>query len=291
DGSLSLPQQPEPDCCDGCTIGFLKGTDACFPWFRWPCLCGLCPLLLRRKLQNKFNLLDVSRPQIPPYPDRSKPSAAGHFHDLDNSTAGASGTEFGRNTPGLAPSRRRLYEPSPFLVAQKLLARRESGKDRTYFKPAGNQLNIMAAAWIQAMVHDWMDHAEGEASELSGGERYGCPMSSFHFNKTKEVMAKGGFPAHINPRTHWWDGSLIYGNNDNTLKETRTFVGGCVKIDEGLLHHDPVTGAVATGDPKNSWVGVTLLQVLLSLEHNAIAQHISSAHPDFDGKLTLIAEQ
>jgi Animal haem peroxidase len=43
-------------------------------------------------------------------------------------------------------------DPAPQLVAQKLLA-------RTDFKPAQMQLNLMAGAWIQAMIHDWQVRA------------------------------------------------------------------------------------------------------------------------------------
>lgn len=46
-----------------------------------------------------------------------------------------------------------LMSPDPFVVATKLLARRE-------YKDTRKQFNILAAAWIQFMVHDWMDHME-----------------------------------------------------------------------------------------------------------------------------------
>lgn len=76
----------------------------------------------------------------------------GHYNEIDNDAAGGALQAFGRNCPGYAPSARRVLTPDPFLVAEKLLARRESGSNRDYFKPAGAQLNIMAAAWIQAMT-------------------------------------------------------------------------------------------------------------------------------------------
>jgi hypothetical protein len=42
-------------------------------------------------------------------------------------------------------------------VAQRLLARRRTRKNPDGFKPS-KQLNILAAAWIQTMIHDWLDH-------------------------------------------------------------------------------------------------------------------------------------
>jgi len=39
------------------------------------------------------------------------------------------------------------------VVATKLLER------RTY-KDTGKQLNVIAASWLQFMIHDWVDHME-----------------------------------------------------------------------------------------------------------------------------------
>lgn len=87
--------------------------------------------------------------------------ATGHYNEIAEPRAGASMTPFGRNTPGYAPGCRREMIPDPFLVAQKLLARRLSGPNGDYFKPAGAQLNILAAAWIQAMVVSFKALVEG----------------------------------------------------------------------------------------------------------------------------------
>ncbi len=71
------------------------------------------------------------------------------------------------------------------MVAQRLLAREE-------FKPAGDQLNVLAASWIQAMVHDWIGHFDGDEVESldEGTDDKGkslCPFakSPFSFKKTK----------------------------------------------------------------------------------------------------------
>lgn len=99
---------------------------------------------------------EVTPPAVPPPPDGETPvyhrTITGHYNEVDCPAAGAAGQSFGRNCPGYAPGARRVNTPDPFLVAQKLLARRPSGPNNAYFKPAGDQLNILAAAWIQAMV-------------------------------------------------------------------------------------------------------------------------------------------
>lgn len=99
---------------------------------------------------------EVTPPGVPPPPDGETPvyhrTVTGHYNELACPAAGAAGQSFGRNCPGYPPGSRRENTPDPWLVSQKLLARRPSGPNNAYFKPAGDQLNILAAAWIQAMV-------------------------------------------------------------------------------------------------------------------------------------------
>ena len=74
--------------------------------------------------------------------------------------AGAYLATIGRNMAQV-PTKQRVTmgDPSPQYVAQKLLARPPPAQDPTGrhgFKPVGTmQLNLLAGAWIQAMVHDW----------------------------------------------------------------------------------------------------------------------------------------
>ena len=69
--------------------------------------------------------------------------------------------------------------PDVQLVAQRLLAREQ-------FKPAEDQINILAASWVQAMVHDWIGHMDGNKTEtLDKGAEHGCPFASFKFKNTK----------------------------------------------------------------------------------------------------------
>uniref|UniRef100_A0A2N9ELS2 Uncharacterized protein n=1 Tax=Fagus sylvatica TaxID=28930 RepID=A0A2N9ELS2_FAGSY len=99
-----------------------------------------------------------------------------------------------------------------------------------------------------------------------------CPLKSFKFYKTKEVPT--GFyeikTGAINIRTPWWDGSVIYGSNAETLQKLRTFKDGKLKISsDGLLLHDQ-DGIAVSGDVRNSWIGISTLQALFIKEHNAV---------------------
>lgn len=44
-------------------------------------------------------------------------------------------------------------KPDPIVVSTKLLARRK-------YIDTGKQFNVIAASWIQFMIHDWIDHLE-----------------------------------------------------------------------------------------------------------------------------------
>src|SRR5206468_8795619 len=75
---------------------------------------------------------------------------------------------FGRNVTRKAtmadPSK--LMAPNPLLVSEKLLARKT-------FIPA-TTLNLLAAAWIQFQVHDWMGH---ESEDLDGDKKHHVPKA------------------------------------------------------------------------------------------------------------------
>jgi len=109
--------------------------------------------------------------------------------DYKNPTTAMEGAPIGRNMPSLPKHLRDPHgKPEVQLVAQRLLAREE-------FSPAGTQLNILAASWVQAMVHDWIGHFDGQESvTLDSGKTETnaslCPFakSPFRFKETKEGL-------------------------------------------------------------------------------------------------------
>ncbi|KAM0002352.1 putative hem peroxidase superfamily, hem peroxidase, animal-type [Helianthus debilis subsp. tardiflorus] len=155
------------------------------------------------------------------------------------------------------------------VIATKLLARKQ-------LIDTGKQFNMIAASWIQFMIHDWIDHLEDtkQIEELKAPTEVasGCPLKSFKFYKTKEFdtglsdIKKG----YRNIRTPWWDGSVIYGNHSKAAHRVRTFINGKLKIaEDGLLQHDN-DGLPISGDIRNNWIGVSTLQALFIHEHNAV---------------------
>ncbi|CAA0828492.1 Alpha-dioxygenase 1 [Striga hermonthica] len=86
----------------------------------------------------------------------------------------------------------------------------------------------------------------------------------------------------LNRRTPWWDGSAIYGSDQETMQKVRTFKDGKLKISEdGLLIVNP-NGTVLTGDVRNIWAGLSALQALFVKEHNAICDALMKEYPDLE---------
>ncbi|XP_024641664.1 alpha-dioxygenase 1 isoform X2 [Medicago truncatula] len=249
-------------------------------WPRLPVFLGLFYLFIRRHLHQRYNLIDVGkihegvRSSTSTHPYRT---ADGKYNDPFDDQAGSQGSFFGRNVLPV-DQKNKLLKPDPMVVATKLLERRE-------YKDTGKQFNVIAATWIQFMIHDWIDHLEDTNQiELTAPQEVAsqCPLKSFKFLKTKEMPT--GFDdiktGHPNIRTPWWDGSVIYGSNDEILTQVRTSQDGKLKISkEGnhLLQNED--GVAISGDVRNSWAGVSTLQALFIQEHNAVCDALKKEYP------------
>ncbi|XP_027358520.1 alpha-dioxygenase 1 isoform X2 [Abrus precatorius] len=251
-------------------------------WPRLPVFLGLLYLAIRRHLHQEYNLFNVGRQPVgirfnaSDFPYRTDD---GKYNDPFNEVAGSQGSFFGRNVLPV-DQKSKLLKPDPMVVAAKLLAR------RTY-KDTGKQFNVIAASWIQFMIHDWVDHLEDTNQiELIAPREVAsqCPLKSFKFYKTKEIPT--GFyeikTGTSNIRTPWWDGSVIYGSNGEVLKKLRTFKDGKMKISEDghLLHNQ--NGTAISGDVRNSWAGVSTLQALFVQEHNAVCDALKNNYPELE---------
>lgn len=56
-----------------------------------------------------------------------------------------------------------------------------------------------------------------------------------------------------NDVTHWWDGSQLYGSDEQTSGKLRSFLNGKMKVSakDGLLPVDSKTGIDQTGEFRN----------------------------------------
>jgi hypothetical protein len=82
--------------------------------------------------------------------------------------------------------------------------------------------------------------------------------------------------------THWWDGSQIYGSNQERVDYLRSHKDGKLRLNEdGTLPVDQ-KGLEETGFNRNWWVGLTMLHTLFAREHNTICDHLKETYPDWD---------
>ena len=155
---------------------------------------------------------------------------------------GDKGTPFGYNTSGC--DTRDLLHPDPEKVASLLMRRRE-------FQPSA--ANLWAAAWIQFMIHGWVEHKTNKNGEMIKGTN--VPF-------VEQVGSYNGRPVTLNQTSHWWDASQLHGDDDGTVD---------VAIDPktGLFSmHGPWVEGDRVGKPMNPWVGISLLNAAFAHEHN-----------------------
>jgi hypothetical protein len=258
-------------------------------WDRLPLPLGLLTLLgLRHRLQSE-NLQDTGVPQgsarpAPRWNARYETvrTLDGTFNDRARPLMGSAGSRFGRNIPleHTSPEELpRLLQPSPRRVSRELMTR-----DR--FLPA-TTLNVLAAAWIQFEVHDWVFHGIPEDEEpwelaLANDDPWTeCPMRINRTRPDPQPDSNGGAPTWASTETHWWDGSQVYGLDDASAARLRTGELGKLWIDErGLPPRELDEGLDYRGIPGSLWIGLAILHSLFVREHNVICDHLHSCHPE-----------
>ncbi len=264
-----------------------KGSDE---WYDLPrATAGISLYRLREKMREK-NLSDTEEPPL----DTSATPAAGDaynvrtadgkYNDLKCPRMGAAGVRFGRNVPleEAFPDIANMMNPSPRRVSLELLT-------RTTFQPA-TILNVIAAAWIQFMVHDWFVHKKGTWSvthDIPLGDGDGWHERPMRVPKTPaeapKVEGSKLPPAYVNENTHWWDGSQVYGSSPAEQASLRTGRDGKLLVTpSGRLGVDPASGKQITGFSENLWVGLSLLHALFALEHNAICDKLKKHNTHWD---------
>ncbi|MEU4212599.1 peroxidase family protein [Streptomyces sp. NPDC026206] len=260
-------------------------------WHSLPFPLALWEIRRQRELLRAHNLHDTygaggERPRGPgPHllPHRSYDGSGYDPHDAD---MGRAGTRFDRNCalPQTfpEPEDKGLFTPSPREVSRQLLAR-TSG-----FRPAPT-LNLLAAAWIQFQNHGWFSHGENKTERplqvpVAGDDDWPqCPMLVRRSRPDPTAhTGPGRPPTYENTVTHWWDGSQVYGSDEEQCRALRTGEGGKLALVAGRLPDEPragLSGIDATGFNDNYWVGLSLLHTLFAKEHNAICDRIASVHP------------
>jgi hypothetical protein len=284
---------------------FARLTNRFRVWHQLPFLIAMPTILGHRVNMREHNLLDTEREPSLLHPKgdlepRDQRTIDGSYNDLGCPWMGMAGARFGRNVPidatyGEQPPR--LYEPNPRLVSRALLARKS-------FIPV-EHLNMLVAAWLQFMVHDWLSHGGGDTKTpphrlpLPPGDDWPAPdVSILHTSPDKlRCPADQGRPAtYRNNETHWWDGSQIYGSNPDVQRVVRTDpatgqvrADGKLQLDErGHLPLDPREGDIPNlelaGVNGNWWIGLSIFHTLFAREHNAIVDRLRGDYPLAEGE-------
>jgi Animal haem peroxidase len=256
-------------------------------WSRLPTALAIPVLVGLRAALRAKNLVDSGRgpgEQLAGEEDdiencRTARTLTGAYNNFDDPLMGAVGARFGRNV-GLTHAYRdepdRMLTPNPRLISRQLLTRDE-------FQPA-TTLNLLAAAWIQFEVHDWLSHGTLDKHlwtvPLETADPW--PQHPMMIKRTApDPNASGwGPPTYVNQDSHWWDGSQIYGTKTDFAKALRTFEHGRLRIDEqGLPPVDVEQFLDLSGVAGNFWVGLAILHSLFIREHNAICDHLAAEYP------------
>lgn len=179
--------------------------------------------------------------------------------------------------------------PDPIVVSRELM-------HRDAFIPA-RSLNMLAAAWIQFQVHDWVNHPRYNLGEpdkdivlpLPKGEKWrsreGGPEESVMRIADNQVSryAAAGYPVFRNQTTPWWDGSEIYGADADSAKLLRSGElrdGAFLRLEDGYLPDD-ANGRTLTGFSDSWWLGLSMMHTLFAREHNLVCEALKRAYPDW----------
>jgi Animal haem peroxidase len=256
-------------------------------WWRLPYRVGILNLDVIRYQLRKRNLIDTEHVEAPPVVRAVPPSPTedvrvvrtfdGTSNDLSAPKMGAVGATFGRNIKPIFQADR-LDEPNPITVSEQLL-------HRDSFIPA-RTLNLLAAAWIQFQVHDWVDHARHQLGEadvhvpLPPGRTWsntadGPPEKVMRIagNKSHDPDGTPGFQRLFsNAASHWWDGSEVYGSNSAKAQELRE--GPKLRLTaDGYLPSD-IKGQEITGFNESWWLGLSGMHTLFAREHNLLCDEL-----------------
>ncbi|MGA1797184.1 peroxidase family protein [Sphingomonas sp. 4RDLI-65] len=268
-----------------------RGINRFVAWHKLPLAASLLNLDMFRFVLRRDNLIDTDTPEAPPVARPAPPapdedarlarSFDGVGNDLSKPLMGSVGQPFGRNLkPDYRPDL--MDTPNPITVSDVLLKREA-------FIPA-RSLNILAAAWIQFQVHDWVDH-----ERLALGKkdvRIPLPPGTPRWRNTpdgplEDTMRVAGNVASTetpdgiqrvfaNQASHWWDGSEVYGAT--LTQATALREGARLRLPDGYLPTD-LNGMDITGFNQSWWMGLSALHTLFAREHNLLCDELQRHYP------------
>ena len=261
-------------------------------WDKVPTPLGLAILIGLRNILRQQNLYDttsepaVNQSAIEPMQARylTERTTDGTYNDLENPMMGMAGSRFGRNVPleyAFPESKLGILTPNPRTVSLELLTREK-------FQPA-TTVNILAAAWVQFMVRDWLSHGKSPKDnpwqiELSDDDAWpDRPMKIMRVpdDPTRPADSSNLPPTYINTETHWWDASQIYGSSKEQAALRRSGRDGKLVIGDNGLLQLPSDPALNPSLVPGWWLGLEMMETVFTLEHNAICDRLRAEYPNW----------
>jgi hypothetical protein len=283
------PQPPLRNRLIGGSLrNILRRVNRTRPWHKLPLWLSLLNLDALRDDLRAWNLHDTEPREAPPQ-TRSVPGEIGQdqrlyrtwngsYNDLSDPKMGSVGATFGRN---MAVAPRDVDEPNAVTVCRELM-------DRKAFIPVRG-LNMLAAAWIQFQVHDWVNHARFPFGKqdlvVPVPDKYPDWNSKPHGKAGREMHIAGDIPygdgadptLFANNTSHWWDGSEVYGSDPKKAESLRE--GAKIRLtSEGYLPTD-VNGMEITGFNESWWMGLSIMHTLFVREHNVLCDELRRVNP------------
>lgn len=161
------PQPPsfKPGLIDRALVGIFHLINKSVPWHKLPSLIGAINLDALRIELRQENLHDgyasgtaQGNATDEPLTDKrflGVRNSDGKFNSVELPLMGCTGMRFGRNfsrTQTPKPTEEELWNPNPRMLSELFMTRKPGA-----FIPA-TTLNLLAAAWIQFQIHDWVNH-------------------------------------------------------------------------------------------------------------------------------------
>jgi hypothetical protein len=257
-----------------------------WPWYKLGVKPGLINIVALRQTLQRENRFDTeshdappsarSVPCPPPEDARTQRSPAGLNNDLSAPKMGAVGATFGRNVPPDYQQAGPGGGPNPIIVSRELLYRDQ-------FRPALS-LNVLAAAWIQFQIHDWVDHARYPLNDRPGELGHDIEIPMPEGREWTSLVGRAAEPKMLiagnkeqpggqlyNATTFWGDASELYGSSGLIATGLRN--GAKVALVDGYLP-EGVGGLPQTGFTEGWWLGLAGLHTLFAREHNVLCDEL-----------------
>ena len=192
----------------------------------------------------------------------------GTYNDLDVSADGSARPPLRPQRPARAsvlPTRPTCSMPNPRVVSRELMT-------RDTFQPA-TILNLLAAAWIQFMVHDWFVHKRSQRPTASRFRSRRATTGRTPTMRVPRIGAGSGAsridaPAGLRQPEQPLVGRVA----DLRLRRRRRreaahrrAAASCKIEPTGLLPVDPAPASNFTGFTDNWWIGLAMLHTLFTL--------------------------